>query len=431
MRYAIVDGTRTLAAPGLRGLCPGCKGEVLSKCGEVLAWHWSHLKAECDSWGDGESDWHIGWKDRFPVEMQEVFMGEHRADIKGLEGVLEIQASKISTETIREREEFYGQMAWMLKGEDFIDNFEIEHVGGFVYLFRWKRARPSWEFSERTIFIDFPFGIFKPDFSQGVTRGTGVFVSPSDVYKFVAGDDFVVPESAKDWYMTASELYEKRALVNTISMQMNEIAEAFGRAYGSWFRKFLAIQNIQKVPAWVETINSGSASGSAIWRNTNKYLAEVQQWRVYSAEFLNYAKQWEEEREIRLQKEYEERLEKEKQQAIRDLEEKARRDEAARISAEKLKKELEKQRLEAERRERLEAAAKRAPVLLRQADFFRIEQERGRLCDEILSMRPAPAHGFGSWGTTELIDLKSSLVAAKKRLGDARWSQAVEQGRVK
>lgn len=369
-------------------------------------------------------------------------MGEHRADIKGSGGVLEIQASKISTETIREREEFYGQMAWMLKGEDFIDNFEIEHVGGFVYLFRWKRPRPSWEFSERTIFIDFPFGIFKPDFSQGVTRGKGVFVSPSDVYKFVAGDNFVVPESAKDWYIAASELYEKRIVVNTISMQMNEIAEIFGRSYGSWFRKFLAIQNIQKVPAWVETINSGSASGSAIWRNTNKYLAEVQQWRAYSAEFLNYAKQWEEEREIRLQKEreefraqlkkqHEERLEKEKQQAIRDLEQKARRDEAARISAEKLKKELEKQRLEAERRERLEAAARRAPVLLRQADFFRIEQERGQLCDEILSMRPAPAHGFGSWGTTELIDLRSSLAAAKKRLGDARWTQAVEQGRVK
>ena len=428
MRYALVDGTRTLAAPGLRGLCPGCRGDVIAKCGEIIQWHWSHVSAECDSWGDGESDWHIGWKDRFPPELQEVFMGEHRADVKGACGVLEVQASPISTETIQEREEFYGEMAWMLKGEDFMKNFDIHHVGGHVYRFAWARPRLSWQFSSRRIYIDFPFGIFRPNFSNGVLHGTGVFVMPSEVYEFVSGADFAVPECAKSWYLSATELYEKRALVNSIAMQMNEISTKIARSPSSWFRRFLELRQIRLVPTWLESINSGAMAGAAIWRNTNKYVSEVEQWKVYLNEYEDCAKQWAIEREERLRQEAAIKAEEEAARALRDLEEQARRDEAARISAERLRLEVLRQKAEQEKREKERLIALRSASLQKQAEFLCLENSRMFLCDEIRSFRPVSSEILGKWATTELIGLMNSLNAAKKRLGEVRWAELVKQG---
>jgi len=428
MRYALVDGTRTLAAPKLRGLCPGCRGEVIAKCGEIIRWHWSHVSAECDSWGDGESDWHIGWKDRFPPELQEVFMGEHRADIKGSCGVLEVQASPISTETIKQREEFYGEMAWMLKGEDFMQNFNIYYAGGHDYRFTWTRPRLSWQFSGRRIYIDFPFGIFRPDFSNGVSRGIGVFVPPSEVYEFVSGSHFVVPECAKDWYLSASELYEKRALVNSIASEMSAISYRIWEIGQCWFRKFLNLRQIRSVPAWVESENSSQMPGAAIWKNTNKYLCEVEQWKIYLNELEVCAEQWAVELEKQLEEEAAIKAEEEAARALRDLEEQARRDEAARISAEKLRQEIEKQRAEQERIEKERIVALRSVSLLEQSNFLRLENLRMVLCDEIRSLRPVESHIFGKWGTFELVGLRDSLRAAKKRLGEARWSELVKQG---
>jgi len=428
MRYALVDGIRTSAAPGLRGICPGCRGEVIAKCGQIARWHWSHVSAECDSWGDGESDWHIGWKDRFPPELQEVFMGEHRADIKGACGVLEVQASPISTETIREREEFYGEMAWMLKGEDFMQNFNIYYTGGHDYRFTWIRPRLSWQFSGRRIYIDFPFGIFRPNFSNGVSRGIGVFVPPSEVYEFVSGSHFVVPECAKDWYLSASELYEKRALVNSIALEMSAISYRIWEIGQCWFRKFLNLRQIRSVPAWVESENSSQMPGAAIWKNTNKYLCEVEQWKVYLNELQACADQWDVELEKQLEKEAAIKAEEEAARALRDLEEQARRDEAARISAEKLRQEIERQRAEQERMEKERIVALRCVSLLEQSNFLRLENLRIFLCDEIRSLRPVDSDVFGKWATAELVGLRDSLRAAKKRSGDEKWSQFVKQG---
>jgi hypothetical protein len=451
MRYALVDGIRTPAAPRLRGICPGCRGEVIAKCGEIIRWHWSHVSAECDSWGDGESDWHIGWKDRFPPELQEVFMGEHRADIKGACGVLEVQASPISTETIEEREKFYGEMAWMLKGEDFVDNFYINYAGDGTYFFTWKRPRLSWQFSSRRIYIDFPFGIFRPDFSNGVSRGIGVFVPPSEVYEFVSGSHFVVPECAKDWYLSASELYEKRALVNSIALKMSAISYRIWEIGQCWFRKFLNLRQIRSVPAWVESENSSQMPGGAIWKNTNKYLCEVEQWKAYLNEAEDYAEQWAIEDEKRRKEEEAERerynreimaererrfleeaaikAEEEAARVLKDLEEQARRDEAARISAEKLRLEIARQKAEEEKREKERLIALRSVSLQKQAEFLSLENSRMFLCDQIRSIRPVESEILGRWATQELIGLKSSLQAAKLRLGESRWSSFVEQGR--
>lgn len=355
-------------------------------------------------------------------------MGEHRADIKGTCGVLEVQASPISTETIQEREEFYGEMAWMLKGEDFVKNFLINHVGGHTYRFGWRHPRLSWQFSSRRIYIDFSFGIFRPDFSNGVSRGTGVFVPPSEVYEFVSGADFVVPESAKDWYLSASELYEKRALVNSIAMQMNEISTKIARSPSSWFRRFLELRQIRLVPTWLESINAGAMAGAAIWKNTNKYFCEVEQWKIYLNEYEGCAEQWLIERERRLKEEAAIRAEEEAARVLRDLEEQARRDEAARISTERLRQEIERQRAEQERLEKERIVTLRSASLLEQSNFLRLENLRMVLCDEIRSLRPVQSDIFGKWETAELIGLRNSLRAAKKRLGDARWAEFVEQG---
>ncbi|WP_269116830.1 competence protein CoiA family protein [Pseudomonas mediterranea] len=51
MKYALVGGTRVQAEPKLRGVCPSCESEVISKCGKHVIWHWAHRsRSSCDPW---------------------------------------------------------------------------------------------------------------------------------------------------------------------------------------------------------------------------------------------------------------------------------------------------------------------------------------------------------------------------------------------
>lgn len=133
MRYAIIDGERTEASPGERGLCPGCENQVLAKCGPMVAWHWSHAPARhCDPWWENETDWHRTWKGYFPAEWQEVFhvdseTGErHIADVKTPAGmVLEFQHSPMELDELQSRESFYGDMLWVVDGARFSKNLHI------------------------------------------------------------------------------------------------------------------------------------------------------------------------------------------------------------------------------------------------------------------------------------------------------------------
>lgn len=72
MRFALVDGHRREAEPNLTGECPGCRGLVVAKCGEVRMHHWAHRGLPtCDSWWEPETQWHRAWKDHFPKQWQE------------------------------------------------------------------------------------------------------------------------------------------------------------------------------------------------------------------------------------------------------------------------------------------------------------------------------------------------------------------------
>jgi len=194
MKWALVDGRRSQAQPGLTATCPGCGGEVLAKCGELVQWHWAHRNSECDPWSEPESAWHLNWKNRFPAEWQERVIGDHRADVLTPKGVIEFQKSTISTKTICEREQFYGRMVWVVDASGFNlerssrlhwKNFmrddpfyRKEHSLSFLdaicehrrYMelhqaavdeawnaephFRWLWPRKSWLAAKKTVFLD-------------------------------------------------------------------------------------------------------------------------------------------------------------------------------------------------------------------------------------------------------------------------------------
>lgn len=112
-------GNKVKATPHGEALCPLCSSEMIAKCGDVKIWHWAHRSmADCDAWGESETEWHLEWKSHLPVSNVEVVIEKngvkHRADIITPGGiVLELQHSPLSTEVVLEREQFYRRMIWL------------------------------------------------------------------------------------------------------------------------------------------------------------------------------------------------------------------------------------------------------------------------------------------------------------------------------
>lgn len=122
MKFALVDGNRHEAKPGLKGACQACGLPMTSKCGQQRVHHWAHQIANCDPWWERETQWHRDWKNEFPQDCQEVRYagtdGEvHIADVRTPSGtVLEFQHSHLPFHERRSREAFYGNMAWIVDG---------------------------------------------------------------------------------------------------------------------------------------------------------------------------------------------------------------------------------------------------------------------------------------------------------------------------
>ena len=119
MMWGISAEGRCLAEPRKHARCPSCNGDLVAKCGEYICWHWAHKAKDCDHWSEPESVWHRNWKARFPSEWQERIIGAHRADVLTPRGIIEFQKSAIKPADIRERESFYGRMAWVLDASGF------------------------------------------------------------------------------------------------------------------------------------------------------------------------------------------------------------------------------------------------------------------------------------------------------------------------
>jgi len=135
MQYALVDGMRREATTGGRGLCPTCGAAMIAKCGPRIMHHWAHAgRRNCDPWWENETEWHRAWKNLFPAECREISHvaadGEiHRADIKTPTGiVIEVQHSAMTDAERRSREDFYGNLVWVIDGRGFRDNFDIYHL---------------------------------------------------------------------------------------------------------------------------------------------------------------------------------------------------------------------------------------------------------------------------------------------------------------
>jgi hypothetical protein len=123
MKFALVDGKREEAQPNASGKCAACGHSMIAKCGEVKVWHWAHKSAPpCDSWWEGETEWHRGWKEKFPAEWQEIAhvgkSGErHIADVKTAHGwAIEFQHSFLNPEERRSRDAFYQKLVWVVDG---------------------------------------------------------------------------------------------------------------------------------------------------------------------------------------------------------------------------------------------------------------------------------------------------------------------------
>jgi hypothetical protein len=126
MKFALVEGERREAKPGLSGKCPGCGNAMTAKCGErrIRVWHWAHWRTrDCDRWSEPETEWHRAWKNQFPEDWQETIHqsqvdGEkHIADVKTKSGlVLEFQYSFLRRDERESREMFYRNMVWVVYG---------------------------------------------------------------------------------------------------------------------------------------------------------------------------------------------------------------------------------------------------------------------------------------------------------------------------
>lgn len=174
------QGGKVLAGLNREGFCPTCQSLLVPKCGRVKIWHWAHkAKPDCDNWAEGETAWHSEWKERFhqgwcEKTIENVF-GRHRADVfvpGG--GVIEFQNSSISVDEIREREEFYGNMIWVLNatydagfGKNIFcplqDSLKLAGIDRRKdsQFYRWKFPRKTWQHAKRTIYLDRGFELLK------------------------------------------------------------------------------------------------------------------------------------------------------------------------------------------------------------------------------------------------------------------------------
>lgn len=184
MLLALREGERVYAMPKGKALCPTCHQPVLAKCGQIVSWHWAHQASDCDAWSEGESEWHVKWKMKFPKDWQEVPVGNHRADIRTPRVVVELQRSTIDTATVAAREKHYGNMIWIVDASPFHENFSTRDRGSYV-TFRWKWPRKTWWHATRPRYFDFGDNLLliKKIYPDVPCGGWGYWVAESELMR--------------------------------------------------------------------------------------------------------------------------------------------------------------------------------------------------------------------------------------------------------
>lgn len=159
MKYALVDGVKTEAVKGVKGICTSCGSELIAKCGEQKINHWAHKgNRNCDPWWEPETEWHRSWKDNYDIVWQEVALidektGEkHIADVHTEHNlVIEFQHSPIKPEERISREKFYKNMVWIVDGSRLKRDFT-----------RFLKGREDFRGTEKegVFWVDFPEEVF-------------------------------------------------------------------------------------------------------------------------------------------------------------------------------------------------------------------------------------------------------------------------------
>ncbi len=173
MKFALINGDKTEAQPGLKGSCIYCQSDTITKCGSIKIWHWAHKsKLACDPWWENETEWHRAWKNHFPTEWQEnshidFSSGEkHIADIKTDKGaIIEFQHSAIDPAEAQSREAFYKNMVWVVDGtrlkRDYLNfcnglsGLKRRAKDFFLTSFPEKCFPKCWLASSKPVFFDF------------------------------------------------------------------------------------------------------------------------------------------------------------------------------------------------------------------------------------------------------------------------------------
>ncbi len=121
MNLAQIGEQRVEAFPKGKGLCPFCQTTVIARCGRRRRAHWAHAGTHNhDSWKEHETQWHLAWKAKFPLEWREKILmadsGEkHIADVRAPHGlVVEFQHSHLDPDEQDAREAFYKNMVWVV-----------------------------------------------------------------------------------------------------------------------------------------------------------------------------------------------------------------------------------------------------------------------------------------------------------------------------
>lgn len=175
MLYAWNDGGKVHATKGATGYCPDCQAQMIPKCGTIMTPHWAHKTLiDCDTWSEGETEWHREWKGHFKEEDVEVSITKdgkrHRADVHltspiGKVRTIEFQHSSISAEEIEAREAFYGknEMMWVFDAKDAYRSkrfwFESANKttadGKKLRVSDWKHGKKSLLSCDAVVILDF------------------------------------------------------------------------------------------------------------------------------------------------------------------------------------------------------------------------------------------------------------------------------------
>jgi hypothetical protein len=294
---------------------------------------------------------------------------------------------------IREREEFYGEMLWMLKGEDFAERFAIRYRGRGVYWFEWKHPRKTWSTAERRVLVDMRgevFEITQIDASETPWIGRGRYVSGVALYEAVCGKGAELVNH--QWFVENAELHAARrvkedhfdAQVEARRLEAERLEAARKRLHEEMAREKAQLA-------------ARIAEQREVQRQIDEDLARR---RAREAEEVAAAR------------------------IAADLERQRLEEEARRKSAEEFEAYMRIRRETEARQERLRQAAEGARALLASVQWYALEQRRGQIYGDILQRRPYAIQDVGCWSTN---DLQSLLVSLERRNITAALCKEVRQ----